>query len=38
MVTSAAILALSGAPPWVKLAVPGVMASVAVWLWMRPEA
>jgi uncharacterized membrane protein YbaN (DUF454 family) len=37
MVTSTAILALSGAPPWVKFAVPGVMASVAVWLWMRPE-
>ena len=37
MLLSAAILALSGAPPWVKVAVPGLMASVAAWLWMRPE-
>ncbi|MCL4184262.1 MAG: DUF454 family protein [Burkholderiaceae bacterium] len=37
MLLSAAILALSGAPPWLKLAVPGVMATVAVWLWLRPE-
>lgn len=37
MVFSAAILALSAAPFWLKVAVPGVMASVAVWLWLRPE-
>ena len=37
MVASAAILVLSGAPPWLKIVVPCVMASVAVWLWLRPE-
>jgi len=37
MVLSAAILALSGAPFWAKIAVPCVMATVAVWLWLRPE-
>ena len=38
MVVSAAILALSAAPLWLKFAVPGLMATVAAWLWMRPEA
>jgi uncharacterized membrane protein YbaN (DUF454 family) len=37
MVASAAILVLSGAPPWLKIVVPCVMASAAVWLWLRPE-
>ena len=34
---SATVLALSPAPLMVKLAVPGVMAAVAIWLWRRPE-
>ena len=34
---SASVLALSPAPLMVKLAVPGVMAAVAIWLWRRPE-
>jgi uncharacterized membrane protein YbaN (DUF454 family) len=37
MLLSTTILAVSGAPLWLKLAVPGVMASVAIWLWLRPE-
>jgi len=37
MVASAAILALSTVPLWVKIAVPTMMATVAAWLWMRPE-
>ena len=37
MVLSAAALALSPVPTWVKLAVPATMAVVAVWLWRRPE-
>lgn len=38
MVLSAATLALSPVALWVKLAVPAMMAVVAVWLWRRPEA
>lgn len=38
MVVSAAILAMSAAPLWLNFAVPGLMATVAAWLWMRPEA
>ncbi len=34
---SATVLALSPAPLAVKLAVPAVMAAVAIWLWRRPE-
>ncbi|MBN9462066.1 MAG: YbaN family protein [Burkholderiales bacterium] len=37
MMASALTLALSGAPLWVKVAVPGTMAVVATWLWLRPE-
>jgi uncharacterized protein len=34
---STAVIALSGAPLWLKLAVPALMLTVAVWLWRRPE-
>ncbi|MCM5570155.1 YbaN family protein [Burkholderiaceae bacterium FT117] len=37
MTASAAMLLLSTAPLWVKWAAPAMMASVAVWLWRRPE-
>lgn len=37
MLVSAASLALSPAGLWLKLAVPTVMAIVALWLWRRPE-
>lgn len=37
MLASAAILALSAVPLWTKIAVPAFMATVAAWLWMRPE-
>jgi len=37
MSLSASVLALSPAPLAVKLAVPAVMAAVAIWLWRRPE-
>lgn len=37
MLTSAALLAASDAPLAAKLAVPAVMATVAWWLWRRPE-
>ncbi len=37
MAASAVGLALSGAPLWTKVAVPCLMATVAVWLWLRPE-
>lgn len=37
MLLSAAILYLSPVPPWLKLAVPALMAAVALWLWQRPE-
>ncbi len=37
MVASTAALAASAAALWVKLGVPGLMAVVAVWLWLRPE-
>lgn len=35
---SATLLALSSALLPVKIAVPAVMACVAIWLWRRPEA
>lgn len=38
MVSSALLLAASGAPLWAKHAAPATMAAVAGWLWMRPEA
>ncbi|MFG6457045.1 YbaN family protein [Roseateles sp. BYS96W] len=38
MTLSATLLALSPAPLPVKIAVPAVMAAVAIWLWRRPEA
>jgi uncharacterized membrane protein YbaN (DUF454 family) len=38
MLASAAILAASPLPLWAKLAVPAVMAALALWLWRRPEA
>ncbi len=37
MLLSAAIVALSPVATWVKVAVPAMMACVAVWLWRRPE-
>ncbi|HLT25647.1 MAG TPA: YbaN family protein [Zeimonas sp.] len=37
MAASATALALSPAAVWVKLAVPTLMAGVALWLWRRPE-
>jgi uncharacterized membrane protein YbaN (DUF454 family) len=37
MSLSATVLALSPTPLAVKLAVPAVMAVVAIWLWRRPE-
>jgi uncharacterized protein len=38
MVASTALIALSAAPLAFKLGVPALMACVAAWLWMRPEA
>ncbi len=38
MTLSATLLALMPAPLPVKIAVPAVMAAVAIWLWRRPEA
>ena len=38
MSCSAVMLALTPAPLAVKIAVPAVMAAVAIWLWRRPEA
>lgn len=37
MLGSATMLAIAPVPLWLKIAVPGVMASVATWLWLRPE-
>lgn len=37
MVASGLALAISPVAPWVKIAVPLVMAAVALWLWRRPE-
>ena len=37
MLASASMLAISAAPLWVKIGAPAMMASVAVWLWRRPE-
>jgi len=34
---SAIILAFSPAPLWLKGLVIGIMATVAVWMWLRPE-
>jgi uncharacterized membrane protein YbaN (DUF454 family) len=38
MVVSAVVIALSSLPDWARLAIPLVMAAVALWLWRRPEA
>jgi uncharacterized protein len=37
MLVSMALIMASAAPLWIKLVVPAVMASVACWLWLRPE-
>ncbi len=37
MVVSASVIAVSGLPVAVQIAVPVFMACVAVWLWRRPE-
>ena len=37
MLVSIALIMASAAPLWIKIAVPAVMASVACWLWLRPE-
>jgi uncharacterized membrane protein YbaN (DUF454 family) len=37
MLASASMLAISAAPLWVKIGAPAMMASVAIWLWRRPE-
>ncbi|WP_457424557.1 YbaN family protein [Roseateles sp. P5_E7] len=38
MTASAVVLALSPLPLAVKIAVPALMAALAVWLWRRPES
>lgn len=38
MTGSAIMLAVSPLPLAIKIAVPAVMAAVAIWLWRRPEA
>jgi uncharacterized membrane protein YbaN (DUF454 family) len=38
MAASTALLWASGAPGWVKVAVPVFLLGVATWLWRRPEA
>jgi uncharacterized protein len=37
MLASTAVLASSGLPLAAKLGVPALMATVAIWLWRRPE-
>jgi hypothetical protein len=37
MALSAGILLLLSGPGWALLGVTGIMASVAAWLWLRPE-
>ena len=37
MAVSAVLIGLSTAPVWLKAGVPALMATVAVWLWRRPE-
>lgn len=37
MALSALVLALSAVPLWLKLVLPALMATVAAWLWRRPE-
>ena len=37
MAASAVMLALMPVPIAIKIAVPAVMAAVAIWLWRRPE-
>jgi hypothetical protein len=37
MLVSTALIMASGAPLWLKIGVPALMASVACWLWLRPE-
>jgi hypothetical protein len=36
-VFSAGVLLLAPLPAWSKVAVPALMAAVALWLWRRPE-
>lgn len=38
MLSSVALVALSGAPSALKLALPAFLFAVAWWLWRRPEA
>jgi len=38
MLTSVALVALSGAPSALKFALPAFLFAVAWWLWRRPEA
>ncbi|MFO7573378.1 MAG: YbaN family protein [Gaiellaceae bacterium] len=37
MLLSAAVLLVVSGPGWILLAVTALMASVAAWLWLRPE-
>jgi hypothetical protein len=37
MLVSMALIMASAAPLWIKIVVPVLMASVACWLWLRPE-
>ncbi len=37
MALSTVVLVLSPVAPWIKLAVPAMMAVVALWLWRRPD-
>jgi len=37
MAVSAAVLLLVSGPGWMLLATTAVMATVATWLWLRPE-
>jgi uncharacterized membrane protein YbaN (DUF454 family) len=37
MLVSIALIMASAAPLWIKIVVPVLMASVACWLWLRPE-
>jgi uncharacterized membrane protein YbaN (DUF454 family) len=37
MLLSTALIVLSAAPLWLKVGLPALMATVAAWLWRRPE-
>lgn len=37
MSCSAVMMQFTPLPLWVRISVPAVMATVAVWLWLRPE-